>query len=199
MDATSLMIAMGMNKGSGGGTSSANVGVGEDMLTGLFNNVASGAATNSTLLGGVPFIGEMLSTNAFKPFEPPEGLHEKMINPFASSFNVKGGFLAQLAAVFMKDGSITSQVEGIEPLEAVGAADYGDSGGGGGGGDTGSGFGETSMADSSMGGGGAAVEPLMVEYGGRKYEAESISESVLGGVAPSYGDAGGGKGGIEIG
>ena len=37
---------------------------------------------------------------------------------------------------------------------------------------------------ASMGG---SSDIELVEYGGRKYEAESISESVLGGVSPSTG------------
>lgn len=197
-------------RGGGGGDPVANE---KDMMEYLFDTVGSASAGLGSMMTGIPNKTDVFSTGIQKQFEMPEGMHEKMINPFAQSFSTQGGFLYRMFASLIKNGEITSHVEGIEPLEMGGAdfgegGSYGDGGGGGdSGGDYGSGgnYGESSLADFGGGnpfaGEGANVESLFVDYGGHRYEVSSMSESVLGNITPSAGgDAGSiSKGDIELG
>lgn len=188
----------------GGGDPVANQ---KDLMEYLFDTVGSAGAGMTALMTGAPNKGEIFSTGIQKQFEIPEGMHEKMINPFAQSFGTQGGFLYRMFASLIKNGEITSHIEGIEALE-VGGSEYGDAGGGGdSGGDYGGGgnYGESSLADfgggGSFAGEGANVESMFVEYGGHRFSAADMSESALGNITPSAGADSGSisKGDIEIG
>ena len=204
MDATSLMIAMGMNKGGGGGGGGDPVANQKDMLENLFDNIGTGLASTGTIITGVPHKGELLSTGIFKQLEPPEGVHEKLVLNWGTTFSTPGGFLYRMFSALIKNGEINSQTEGLEALESLAAADYGEGGdsGGGGGGDSGGNYGESSLTDfAGAPMAGADIESLYVEYGGHRYEAASMGESALGELTPSAGaDIGSvGRGDIEIG
>lgn len=201
-DFNTQAIRMGLGMG-GGGQDGDPVANQKDMLENLLDNVGSGSAGVMSTITGSPHLGEMGSKNMFAQFEIPEGLHEKMINPFGASFSTKGGFLYRMFSALIKNGEITDMTEGIEGLE-VGGSDYGEGGGGdgGGGGDTGAGFGEASFSDFGGGnafGEGANIESLFVDATSGRFQVSDASESILGDITPSSGGGGVDRGGgLEV-
>ena len=178
-----IRMGLGMGKGGGGGDPIANE---KDMLEYLFDSAGSGGATMNTMLTGAPNKADIFSTGIFKQFEPPEGVHEKMVNSFASSFSAPGGFLYKMFSSLMKNGNITPQTDGIEALASI-EGSYGDGGGGGGSGDTGF----VDQGGAMPIGEGAPIEPMIVNVSGRSYEVAGVGESSLGDITPSTGGGSG--------
>lgn len=202
-----MSIRMGMNqsKSDGGGDG----GNEKDIFEFLFDSVGTQVFGKATKLTGVPNMEGALSTGITKQFDT-QGIQEKMINPMGQSFSAPGGFLYRMFSALMKNSAITDHATGIEANTSLaGGGDYG-SDYGGGGGDSGGGsgsssgnYGESSIADmgGSHMGGGAQIEPLIVEYGGKNYEVAHMSSESLGQISPSSGTDIGAvrKGDIEIG
>lgn len=207
-NAMSIRMGMGQAKNDGGGDG----GNEKDIFEFLIDSVSSGIFNKATKLSGIANGEGLLNTGVQKSYDS-QGIQEKMINPFGQGMSAPGGFLYRILSALMKNSAITDHTQGIDGnMQLAGGGDYGGGGGGdsGGGGDYGGGsgsggnYGEAAMGD--MGGmpmgGGAQIEPMTMEYGGRSYEVASMSAEVLGNITPSSGASLSdirGRGDIEIG
>lgn len=197
-DFNQLAQQMGLGKSqSSGGGDGANEKETPELIIAGAEKVAS---TASKLTGGlIPNLQQLGQISLTQMIDKAESWIDKKINESAASMNARGGFIAQLASVLMKNSTITDQTGGTG---GGGGGDYGGGGGGGGGDYTGSGGG------GGHGGGGdffshsnfSSEMVASVSYGD-KMVVVPMTEERLGNLTPSSGTdlSAINKGNIEIG